>query len=84
MTENLVPCHIKKVSPKGLTANSKSIPLLFDYSLRLAPSVTGVAVASSTLCISTTLNKRKPCLYKVVTVHILACSEKSVNTSRTG
>src|SRR5699024_6250504 len=36
-----------------------SILLLFDYSLRLAPSVTGVAVASQILCISTTLNKRK-------------------------
>ena len=40
-----------------------SILLLFDYSLRLAPSVTGVAVASLILCISTTLNKRK---YKLI------------------
>ena len=31
------------------------------YSLRLAPSMKGVAVASQVLCTSTTLNKRKQC-----------------------
>lgn len=49
-----------KDSPNNRTVlNSISILLLFDDSLRLAPSCSGVAAASQILCISTALNKRK-------------------------
>ena len=51
-----------KGPPKAdLIYSDNQIPLLFDYSLRLAPStyLQGVAVTSQILCISITLNKRK-------------------------
>ena len=60
-----VPCNKKAtyfIKISGLNVDTQ-ILLLFDsyneiYSLRLAPSMKGVAVASQVLCTSTTLNKR--------------------------
>ena len=55
------PITIKKSPPKKAELNNHSSnPLIVRvHSLRLAPSIMGVAVASQILCISTTLNKRK-------------------------
>ncbi len=50
---------VKKSDHKGPDNTQYQILLLIDCSLRLAPSFTGVAVASQILCISTTLNKRE-------------------------
>ena len=59
------------LSKQGDPTYVHQILLLFDHavitaSLRLAPSLSGVAVASSILCISTTLNKRKTSQYKIL------------------
>lgn len=60
-SEIISPCKnftiaCKKRAPK-VDLSIYEIPLLFDFSLRLAPSITGVAVVSQILCISATLNK---------------------------
>jgi hypothetical protein len=54
----VIPAIKKSAENSGLEPDNQ-ILLLLEYSLRLAPSYEGVVVASSILCISTTLNKRK-------------------------
>ena len=48
----------------------KPILLLFDHSLRLAPSYNGVAAVSQILCISTALNKRKFAFIKLFLIRL--------------
>jgi hypothetical protein len=55
----VIPAIKKSAENSGLEPDNQ-ILLLLEYSLRLAPSYEGVVVASSILCISTTLNKRNP------------------------
>ena len=62
--QTFFPWHLKKRAHHQADSIIQSNPLIVRvHSLRLAPSVTGVAVASQILCISTTLNKRKASLF---------------------